>query len=422
MRKRLKWLGGIAALITALGAGVVITAGSASAATGLTSAAPRSSKATATRSSCAASTTRTPGTPTRPARSPTSRRSARTPSGSCWAAASAGARATDVANVDLAVQGQQADLRPGGARHHRVRRGQRGRHPRRGGRLLDQPARRAWSARRTTSSSTSATSRTATPTPPPGPPPPPPRSRSCAAAASSTRSWSTRPNWGQDWQFVMRDNAATVFAADTAEEHHLLDPHVRRLRHRRRGHRLPGPLPDARPAARGRRVRLQPLRRQPRRGHHHGHRAVARASATSAGPGAATAAASNTSTMVTGFNAGAADHLGPAALQRRQRHQGHLQARPRSTAAPTTTPPTTTPTTPPTTTADDAPDHAADDAAHHAAGHRRLHRHLRGDQLVGRRLPGRGHGHRRPRRDQRLDGDLDLAQRPDASPTPGTRR
>ena len=22
------------------------------------------------------------------------------------------------------------------------------------------------------------------------------------------------PNWGQDWQFVMRDNAASVFAAD----------------------------------------------------------------------------------------------------------------------------------------------------------------------------------------------------------------
>jgi mannan endo-1,4-beta-mannosidase len=36
VRKRLKWLGGIAALITALGAGVVITAGSASAATGIT--------------------------------------------------------------------------------------------------------------------------------------------------------------------------------------------------------------------------------------------------------------------------------------------------------------------------------------------------------------------------------------------------
>ena len=104
------------------------------------------------------------------------------------------------------------------------------------------------------------------------------------------------PNWGQDWQFIMRDNAPAVFDADptatpssrihmygvfdTAAE---INAYLDSFRTRN--------LPLVH-----RRVRVQPLRRQPGRGHHHGPGRRHAASATSAGRGAATAAASSTST------------------------------------------------------------------------------------------------------------------------------
>ena len=99
------------------------------------------------------------------------------------------------------------------------------------------------------------------------------RSSGCAAPASSTPIMVDAPNWGQDWAFIMRDNAPTVLRRRPDRQHHLLDPHVRRVRHRRRGQRLPRLVHAAAnlPIVR-RRVRRQPLRRQPRRGRHHGQR------------------------------------------------------------------------------------------------------------------------------------------------------
>ena len=207
-------------------------------------------------------------------------------------------RAADVANIISPVQGQQAHLRAGGPRHHRLRRAERRASRSTRPSTTGSAQERARSARRTTSSSTSATSPSATT---------PPRRdwtaataqrdhSSCAAPASQHTIMVDAPNWGQDWQFTMRDNARDGLRRRPAAQHRLLDPHVRRVRHRRRDQRLPRRVRQPRPAARGRRVRLQPLRRQPRRGHHHGRGPVAAASATSAGRGAATAAASSTST------------------------------------------------------------------------------------------------------------------------------
>ena len=172
-----------------------------------------------------------------------------------------------------------------------------------------------------TSSSTSATSRTATTAArAAGPPTPRTRSSGCATPASTHTIMVDAPNWGQDWAFTMRDNAASVFAADPRPQHHLLDPHVRRLRHRRRDHRLPRPVRHRRscrswsassatttPTATPTRT---PSCRTP----------SADGSATSAGRGAATAAASSTSTW-SPASTRPAHQLGPADLQRRQRHQ-----------------------------------------------------------------------------------------------------
>ena len=104
------------------------------------------------------------------------------------------------------------------------------------------------------------------------------------------------PNWGQDWRFDDARQRGRRVRRRPRPQHRLQHPHVRRVRHRRRDHRLPRPVPHRGAADRGRRVRLQPLRRQPRRGHDHVLHAGQPASATSAGRGAATAAASSTST------------------------------------------------------------------------------------------------------------------------------
>ena len=69
-----------------------------------------------------------------------------------------------------------------------------------------------------------------------------------------------------------------------------------------------------------------------------------------------------------------------------------------------------TPTPPPTTPP--RPTDAAADPDPAARRCRRLHGDVLGDRPVVRRLPGRGQGDRRQRRDPRLDGRPDLAQRP----------
>ena len=147
------------------------------------------------------------------------------------------------------------------------------------------------------------------------------------------------PNWGQDWQDVMRDNAQSVYAADTtgnlifsihmygvfdtaAEITDYLNAFV-----------------DARLPIRHRRVRRprRPVGR-PRRGHHDGHRPAARTSATSPGPGAATPTRSSTwrststrrssrswgQRIFNGANGIAADRQGGHGLRRRHpgRHPG----------------------------------------------------------------------------------------------------
>ena len=233
------------------------------------------------------------------ARSPTSRRSAPTRCGWCSAAAGGPPTAPPtwptssslckpnklicvLENHDTTGYGEQS-----GAVH-----------PGPGGRLLDQRAERARPARRTTSSSTSATSRSATTRPRPAGPPATTNAIQPAAQrrVPAHRSWWTRPTGARTGRFTMRDNARHRVRRRPAPQHDLLHPHVRRVRHRGRGHRLPRLVPDRRAAAGDRRVRGQPLRRRPRRGHDHGPGPGQRASATSAGRGAATAAASSTST------------------------------------------------------------------------------------------------------------------------------
>ena len=116
----------------------------------------------------------------------------------------------------LAVQGQPADLRAGGARHHRVRRAERRDHPRPRRRLLAQPRQTPSPARRSTSSSTSATSRTATRTTPRWATDNANAIKRLRAGGLTHTIMVDAPNWGQDWSFTMRDNAASVFAADPA--------------------------------------------------------------------------------------------------------------------------------------------------------------------------------------------------------------
>ncbi len=122
--------------------------------------------------------------------------------------------AADVANVISPVQDQPADLRAGGARHHRVRRG--GRPPPRwprppttgsasptcssgqekyvivniGNEPFGNQGYSAW-----TTDTSNAIKR-------------------LRAAGLTHTIMVDAPNWGQDWSFTMRDNAGTVFAAD----------------------------------------------------------------------------------------------------------------------------------------------------------------------------------------------------------------
>ena len=257
----------------------------------------------------------------------------------------------------LALQGQPADLRAGGARHHRLRRAERRRSP--------------WTGRSTTGSASPSAlagqeryvivnignepfgNNELTP---PGPTDNANAiKRLRGRRVRPTRSWWTRRTGVRTGRSPCATTRPSVFAADPQTQHRLLDPHVRRVRHRRRDQRLPGPVPHRQPADRGRRVRLQPLRRQPRRGHHpvvhpgqrdrlprlvverqrrrrrvprHGHQ----------------------------LQPGQPDHLGPADLQRRQRHPADLAARRRVYGGTT---PTTPPTTPPTDSADHPADHAS---------------------------------------------------------------
>ena len=213
-----------------------------------------------------------------------------------------------------------------------------------------------------------------------GPPTPPPRSSGCAATASSTRIMVDAPNWGQDWQFVMRDNAADGAWTPTRRSNTmLLDPHVRRLQHRRRDHRLPRPFqtrgcrwssassaattPTAtsttrrscpRPGARDRLPRLVVERQQRRREY---------------------------LDMATNFNPnqltswGQRIFNGPNGIKATSTRGG------RSTAVRTPPPlPTADPDHPPTT--------PPDPATTPARRRRRLHRHVHHHRPVARRLPG----------------------------------
>ena len=77
------------------------------------------------------------------------------------------------------------------------------------------------------------------------------------------------PNWGQDWQYVMRDNAPDGAERRHPAQHRAVHPHVRRVQHRRDDHRLPRRVPDQRLAAGHRRVRLEvQLQRRRRRDDH----------------------------------------------------------------------------------------------------------------------------------------------------------
>ena len=75
------------------------------------------------------------------------------------------------------------------------------------------------------------------------------RSAGCAPPASTTRSWSTRRTGARTGSSTMRDNAADRVQRRPRPQHRLLHPHVRRVRHRRRDHRLPRPR-SARPGCR----------------------------------------------------------------------------------------------------------------------------------------------------------------------------
>lgn len=147
------------------------------------------------------------------------------------------------------------------------------RHARPRGRLLDQPQGRPRSARRTTSSSTSATSPGATPTRRAGPPPPSPPCRNCGPMRLRAHDHGGRAQLGPG----LAGRHARQRPVRVRRRHHrqpdLLDPHVQRLRHRRRDHRLPGRLRGRRTAPPHRRVRRarRPVGRSGR-GHHDGHR------------------------------------------------------------------------------------------------------------------------------------------------------
>ena len=123
-----------------------------------------------------------------------------------------------MANVVAQCKAEPAHLRPGGARHHRVRRGGRRGHAR--------PAADYWIGLQSALAgqedyvivnignepygNTDYASWTA----------------ATKAAIQKLRDAGFEhtimvdaPNWGQDWQFIMRDNAASVFAADPHAQH-----------------------------------------------------------------------------------------------------------------------------------------------------------------------------------------------------------
>ena len=216
------------------------------------------------------------------------------------------------------------------------------------------------------------------------------------------------PNWGQDWQFVMRDNAASVFAADP-QRNTIFSIHMYGV------FDTAAEINDylGRFQTAGLPIVVGEF------GHNHSDgnpdEDTILATAQARGIGylgwswSGNGGGVEYLDMVTGFDVEPADQLGPAALQRRQRHQGHLPGGDRLRRHQPTTPPTT----PPTAAAHHAPDHPADHAAHHAARRRPgcTATYTLGGQW-GSGFQGDGQGDRRVRRDHRLDRDLDLAQRP----------
>ena len=159
----------------------------------------------------------------------------------------------------------------------------------------------------------------------PGRPTPRTRSGGCAPPASSTPSWWTRRTGARTGRSRCATTRRRCCAADTDRQHHLQRPHVRRVQHGGRGAGVPR-RPSSRrglPIVR-RRVRPQPLRRQPRRGRHHGVRAGQPDRHTWAGRGAATAAASSTWTWCRTSTRPAATPWGTRYHRRGERHRVHL--------------------------------------------------------------------------------------------------
>ena len=116
---------------------------------------------------------------------------------------------------DLAVQAEQADLRPGGPRHHRVRRGRRGAY------TLDQAV-NYWISLKSALVGQENYVVINIGNEPIGNTNPAQWTGATTAAIQKMRSNGFQhllmvdaPNWGQDWQYVMRDNAQTVLDADT---------------------------------------------------------------------------------------------------------------------------------------------------------------------------------------------------------------
>ena len=102
-----------------------------------------------------------------------------------------------------------------------------------------------------------------------GAPTPRTRSRSCAPPASSTRSWSTPRTGVRTGPGSMKGQRRPGRTRPTRPEHRVQHPHVRRVRHRLDGDRLPRHVPERGSADRRRRVRQHALGRRPGRGHDH---------------------------------------------------------------------------------------------------------------------------------------------------------
>ena len=186
-------------------------------------------------------------------------------------------------------------------------------------------SRACWSARRTTSSSTSATSPAATPTPAGWTAATDRRDQEAAQRRLRAHDHGRRAQLGPGLAVRHARQRPDRASTPTPPQHCLLDPHVRRLRHRRGDHRLSERLrrpPDCRIVI-GEFGGSRPLGRRPGRGHDHVRGPSSQASATSAGRWSGNGGRRYLD-MVDRLRPQPAHLLGPAHLQRRQRHRPDL--------------------------------------------------------------------------------------------------